>query len=454
MVLSDVLQRFVDNRPVAVMVRAVLEKQFSDQFFDDTFAAVAREQYTRELAFSTCAKLLAQVTLGQAASVHAAFCKDRKTIPVAICSLYEKLQLVEPAVCEQLVSRSTAELTAVVTHLDRRAEPIPGYRLRIVDGNVLASSEHRLKELRGTTAAAMPGKTLVFYDFATGLISDMVACEDGEASERRLLPQLLTTVRAGDLIMGDRNFATGVTLTALVNLHAGFLIRHHASLSLTWLGVAKARGRCKTGKVYEQEVRLKCGLVCRAIVIHRDQPLKDGGHKVVLLTNVPPKKATARRLANLYLQRWTIEEVFRQLTDYLNCEISTLGYPKAALFAFTLAVLAYNTLTCVQAALRSAHPQGKEEWSTFAMAWEVKATFDGMMVAVPPEEWLPFAVMSNASLADVLRQLASTVDPARYAKRRRGPKKTTKRRKAKSRHVSTAKILQERKLRRLQPSSN
>jgi IS4 transposase len=454
MIFSDILQRFVEQTPVAVMVRAVLEKQFSDSFFDATFDEVAQQQYTRELALSTCAKILTQVTLGRAASVHSVFVKERATIPVSLGSLYEKLQHVEPLLCEELVSRSAAQLTQVATFLGRCEEPIPGYKLRILDGNVLAASEHRLQELRTSAAAAMPGKSLVLYDYATDLISDLVACEDGEASERRLLPQLLTKVRAGDLIMADRNFSTAVMLTALVQRGAKFLIRHHAGLSLTFEGLAKPCGRCKTGKVFAQKGRLKCGLVCRAITVNRDQPLKEGGSKVVLLTNLPSKKATARKLANLYLQRWTIEEAFRQLTQYLSCEVRTLGYPKAALFAFSLAVLAFNALTCVKAALKAAHEEGKEDWSTYYMAWEVKVTFAGMLVAVPPEEWQSFATMTNESLAAVLRHLAGKVDPTRYAKHKRGPKKTVKRRKVKSRHVSTAKILQERKLTQTQTQSS
>lgn len=445
MVFSDVLQRFVSQRPVAVMVRAVLEKQLGDLFFDTTFVEVAQEQYTHELAFSTCARLLSQVTLGQAKSVHAAFVKDRATIPVSITSLYEKLQHVEPRVCEALVQRSATALAAVITHLHRGTEPIPGYRLRIVDGNVLAGSEHRLKELRGTAMAALPGRTLVLYEYATGLISALVACEDGQASERRLVTPLLNQLRQGDLLMADRNFCTAELLQELQERAVSFLIRHHAGLSLTGVGQSRPRGRCKTGKVHEQQVRLKCGLVCRAITIRRDRPLQDGGRTVILLTNVPSRHASARRLASLYLRRWTVEEAFRQLTEYLACEVRTLGYPKAALFAFTLAVLAYNTLQCVQAALNAAHPEHTHHWSAFYLAWEVKATFEGLLVAVPAEEWRPLADMTNAELAALLKQLAQSAKPECYTKHLRGPKKTVPRKKVRSRHVSTVKLLQQRK---------
>ena len=40
---------------------------------------------------------------------------------------------------------------------------------------------------------------------------------------------------------------------------------------------------------------------------------------------------------------------------YFHSEINTLGYPKAALFGFCLALVAYNMLAVVMAALRSVH---------------------------------------------------------------------------------------------------
>jgi hypothetical protein len=46
---------------------------------------------------------------------------------------------------------------------------------------------------------------------------------------------------------------------------------------------------------------------------------------------------------------------FQTLTDVLRCEVKTLGYPRAALFSFATAVLAYNTYAVVRASLRAAH---------------------------------------------------------------------------------------------------
>ena len=41
---------------------------------------------------------------------------------------------------------------------------LPGYRVRILDGNHLAATEHRLKELRLTWAAPLPGTVLAVLD--------------------------------------------------------------------------------------------------------------------------------------------------------------------------------------------------------------------------------------------------------------------------------------------------
>ena len=55
-------------------------------------------------------------------------------------------------------------------------------------------------------------------------------------------------------------------------------------------------------------------------------------------------------------QRWTLEQAFNELTTHLRCELNTLGYPKAALFAFCVALMAYSVLAVVNAPPPPASP--------------------------------------------------------------------------------------------------
>ena len=54
-------------------------------------------------------------------------------------------------------------------------------------------------------------------------------------------------------------------------------------------------------------------------------------------------------------QSFTRQTAFHHLTVDLACEIDTLGYPKAALFGFCVALVAYNVVALVKGALRAAH---------------------------------------------------------------------------------------------------
>ena len=137
--------------------------------------------------------------------------------------------------------------------------------------------------------------------------------------------------------------------------------------------------------------------------------------------------------------------MFQVLTETLCCEINTLGYPRAALFAFCIALLTYNVLSVVKAALRSVHGTEKieTEVSDYYLADEIQGTYRGMMIAIPPAEWLLFKKMTIIQLSEVLKYLAAFVRLRAFRRHPRGPKKVQpKRAYLKSHpHVSTAKLL-------------
>jgi hypothetical protein len=147
-----------------------------------------------------------------------------------------------------LVRETAAEMAEIVRHLGGACTSLlAGYRVKILDGNALAKSEHRLKESQQSTAALLPGKSLVVLEPQLGLLTDVFCCEDGRAQERSLLPQVLETVERGDLWIADRNFSTAGFLFSLDAKGAGFVIRRHAKHACEEVGERRACGRAEGG---------------------------------------------------------------------------------------------------------------------------------------------------------------------------------------------------------------
>src|SRR4051794_33065928 len=455
MILNDVFERFTRDAPLSVMAQGIMENALNPQILDQLFEEVAQKQFTHKLLFSTIVELMSVVVCRIRPSIHAAFQARAETVGATIDAVYDKLDGTETAVSAALVQTVAARLTPVIDAMGGgRAEWLPGYRVRILDGNHLPGSEHRLKELRTIRAGALPGQALVVLDPRLMLATEVVLCEDGHAQERSLLDRILALVAAKDLWIADRNFCTTDFLFGIAGRGGSFVIRQPAS-TLHWEFVGKRRacGRIETGKVYEQTIRATNDagevLFLRRVTVLLDQPTRDGDTELRLLTNVPAKDARAKVIADLYRRRWTIETAFQELEATLHGEINTLGYPKAALFAFCVALVAYNVLSTLKAALRSVHGEQvvADEVSGYYVANEIKRMHDGMMIAIPEDEWVVFHELTPVELAGVLVELAKAVRLPKYQKHPRGPKKPKPKKQsgAKITHVATARILESRK---------
>jgi IS4 transposase len=453
MVLNEIFQPFIEEKPVCVMARAVLERLLSPGYLDALFERTAQQQYTKELLFSTAVDLMTQVVLGRKPSVHAAWKALQERLGVSSTAVYDKLQHMELAVSQALVHDSARQAAPVIAALRGQLPPwLKGYHTKILDGSHLEATEHRLDALRTTWAAPLPGQGLVVLDQPTMTVCDILLCEDGQAQERSLLPQVLSLVQAKELWIADRNFCTYGFLLGLADRHAFFVIRQHGSLGGQRLGQRKPRGRCATGRVYEQRLRLvdEAGQQrdVRRVTVELDQPTEDGDTEIHILTNLPAQDATAVQVADLYRQRWTIEGLFGEVRQTLACEIKTLAYPKAALFAFCVGLLAVNAVAVLKAALRVAHGEKQAmNLSAYYLTLEIRETYAGMMVAIPARHWAVFGQLSDAELAAVLCQMAGHMVVCHYTKHRRGPKKKPppRSRYRNGEHVATSKVLAARK---------
>ena len=454
MIFGPLFDQFVKESPISVMARATIEHAFSADALDELFGRTAERGYTRELLFSTTVELMSRVVGGKAPHVQAAYNQLQEQIPVTLKCVYEKLQKLETSVSAALVQHVAVRCQKLISALGGACQPLlPGYRVRIVDGNHLAATQRRLQVTRGHSAGPMPGQSLAVLDPASLLITDLILCEDAHTQERALLEQVLALVQEGDVWIEDRNFCTVDFLVGVAQRKAFFVARRHGNMTIEPQGEFGTEQETETGWVSERKA-----WVCRAdgrelevrlVRVRLKQATADGDQEVEILTNLPVAAADAVKVASLYLKRWKIERAFHELTMALSCEVNTLGYPKAALFAFSVAVAAYNVLAVLKAALRVVHGEEKvqHEVSGYYVALEWAMVYAGMMIALPAAQWAVFGPMSAKELAKYLRRWAAQINMAKIKKAppRKPTKKKTERIQDKSPHLSTARLLEEAK---------
>lgn len=250
---------FCKKMPMPCLLRGLLERCFSAGRLDALFESHAREQYTRNLLFSTACDVLLQTVLRIHPSVHAAYQAGEDGLNVSATALYDKLRGVETGVSSALVRETARDLGQVQDALGVRREAwLPGHAIRILDGNCLEAGEKRLGVHRGVGGAALPGKSLVVMDPQRGLLTDVFPCEDGHAQERSLLDAVLATVQAGEVWLADRNFCTCGFLRGLHERGARALLRLHGGLPFAEAGEWGAGVETKDGqRIQERAIEVE-----------------------------------------------------------------------------------------------------------------------------------------------------------------------------------------------------
>jgi hypothetical protein len=285
------------------------------------------------------------------------------------------------------------------------------------------------------------------YEYATGVVTEAVLWEDAHSQERAILPKV--KIAMGMHVIADRNFCVLQFFRRIHQARAFFTIRHHRStfpLKSASLGKVRQCGRCETGVVSEQTITIKDenGQVFswRKITLKLDKPTRDGETTIVLISNLP-RRVKAATIATAYRERWTIEQHFQRLTDWLHCEVSTLGYPRAALFAFAMSLVAANAFAILIAAFRAVHGREAADNLSYAtLVDEVAGTYRGMMLALPATHWGFIHRSTNAQTARLLRSIVRHANLKVLTKTRRGPKKPRHTPNCKNiKHLSTHRLL-------------
>ena len=448
-----ILDRFVEKNPLAVMTRCVAGC-LAGEALDAVFEENRSRQYDETIKFSTAAISIAEIALGTLKNRNQAYRKYQEQLGTTVEAFYGKLNRTEPAISEAVVRYSAEQADELLEKLDFQPwEILPGYRCFTLDGNHLQKTEKRLKETRGLCAAPLPGTVVARFDHQTLLFDRAYLLEDGHAQESTVLDRALEDLCERDLVIADRHFCIVAFLFKIAARGGCFVIRHHGRLKGELLGKRRKIGEIGTGPVSEQAMRIQHGqetLIIRRTTVDLNEPTRDGDTEIHILSNVPTKDADGCKLAEMYRQRWEIENAFYILTTTLNCEMKANCHPRCALFLFCMAMFAYNCRQILLAALNAEHEdEDVEQMSQYQVAIDTVSPMDGMCTAIDEKEWDELMPVTVKGIAAFLRRVSRRVDVRAYRKSVRGPKKPKpprKRCKAGT-HVSTHRLLKQRKQR-------
>lgn len=456
-VIDRLIQQMADKAPAATMFRGLLERVFSEDSLDEIFSEYRERQVESPILFSHLIRMLAPVVSGASKSVNAAHQASEHD-----CSrqaFYDKLKGVEPIVSAALLRVSTGKLLKVrkstrMAHKD----VIPGFHTFVIDGKTYNATEHRLKETRIDARAPLPGRAIAMLDTRHEMFVDLECDANAHRCERKIAEPLLERqLQAGALYIADRNFSDGCLLE-IYDRHGAYYITRQHGASPSWRGIDGEKRVSKGndsqgGKAYEQriEVQLADGSWqrVRRITVKLAQPTRDGDREIHVLTNLPGQ-VRAPRIADAYLQRWTIETCFGHLSRALNAEIRTLCYPGAAGLCFSLALVLFNVMSLIRSLILK-HGKKSDRYKVFDVSYyyladEISRSQFAIDELIERRHWKVFGSMTTSEFAGFLKQTAKNASLARYRKHIRGPTKPAPKRKFNgTRHVASQKILEARK---------
>jgi hypothetical protein len=302
-------------------------------------------------------------------SFHAA--RAERGLPATDAAVYGKLRRVPLPLSEAFLREATARLRCYLPRAACQQAPaaLGEFAVMIVDGKKLKRLPKRLGALRHTHGKVLGGKVVAGLLLNEGLVVAMHVSPDGEANDAPLTPGLLSQLTEGSqqqrrLYVADRQFCDLKIPASIQSAGQAFVIRFCKKTSF----FPEAEPACsRHAQRLVQDVVGWVGsprdprrLRVRQITLARAEE-----EDVILVTNLfDATRYPAELLLELYLQRWTIERVFQQVTEVFHLDTFVASSPQGAIFQFALCALLYNLLQALRSYLAVAHQHAVRSLST------------------------------------------------------------------------------------------
>lgn len=348
---EEVLKRLPLAEATWTLLRHVADESLLAELFDRHRGTGSE----RAIPFSLLVELVADALLQHAGSGRQSFQAAREASRLTATSeaVYGKLRRLPLQLSEAFVRETTRRLRQALPDRTEETPPALGdFQVLVVDGKKLKDLPKRLKPLRGVRGKALGGKVVAGLLLNEGLIVAMHASPDGEANDAPLAPDLIDQCQAEFpgrvLYVADRQFCDLKIPRRIDELGQSFLIRYSRKMLFS---VEKEREfRDATGRlVREAWGWLGSAKDPRRMYLRQITLARPDEDDVILVTNLlAPEDVPGEQLLETYLDRWTIERAFQQVTEVFHLKRLVSTSPQGAIFQFALCALLYNVMQAIR----------------------------------------------------------------------------------------------------------
>jgi IS4 transposase len=363
--------------PLAEAALRMLEYVCHEEFLEAVFARHHGRSYEDVLTFAMLVRLVADALLEYEGSGRQAFERARQTgeLETGSRAPYGKLARVPLSLSLGLLAEAVLRLNELYPHaVADRGAPRSLRKMEVVyhDGKTIKHVAKRLKVLRQYLGKVLGGKLVVSQSLRTGMAVCMVADEDGESGESKLVPDAVGQVRsclAGPILhVGDRGFCDLKQAALFAQGDDHFLLRWNQKLHFHRdRNRAIVTGFDASGRMYKED----WGWIGQAHDPRRQYVrrirLKRGAgeEEIILLTDLVDAKAyPARDLLQVYLERWGIERMFQQVTEVFHLKSLIGSSPRATVFQASFCFLLYNVIQVMRAYIAEGQKMAPKEISS------------------------------------------------------------------------------------------
>ncbi|AOI73688.1 prevent-host-death protein [Burkholderia ubonensis] len=432
--MRTVVERFVEQSPMTIMARLVLQCALHDDWIDGA-AATGDEPdgaAIREALFALAVDAIVAIAARQPGSgrpPHAFDGGAAAGFGPAVAALHDCMSRLRAGWGRALVKDSVELLLPATAPRSREgSRSTGGMRLRVLDGGMPCGHDAAGCGCGcgnpGREAAAH-ARVLPVYDPDLGMIVDLLPHERGRMHERAFAGALREAVQPGELWIIDGRFESDAILSGWPRRGGACIVREHGrAAACRALGDWRDAGTHDGGTVREQAVGL-AGDHDALAALRRIEWRRAPDAVVTLLTDLPAAQFDARQIVQLACRPWRDALPLGPVFDgALFGDVPA----RASLLAHGIVAMAYNAFAAMTSVVRTALDLDARDVERLPshIADGVAATYAGMMIALPPVWWRRYDQLPATTLGQIVRLLAAHVDPRSERRKRRDSRLSAK----------------------------